>query len=114
MMRNLPVPVSEEDIDDMFDFADKDKDGKINYRYYGRYLVLNSFICWLCCSEFGTMINPKVYKPPPKFSFRNLKKYMPQIKEMAKREGVARDKEKEKAEGQKSKADMVLQFLKDD
>ena len=32
MMRNLPVPVSEEDIDDMFDFADKDKDGKINYR----------------------------------------------------------------------------------
>ena len=33
MMRNLPVPVSEEDIDDMFDFADKDKDGKINYRY---------------------------------------------------------------------------------
>ena len=33
MMRNLPVPVSEEDIDAMFDFADKDKDGKINYRY---------------------------------------------------------------------------------
>ena len=32
MMRNLPVPVSEEDIDAMFDFADKDKDGKINYR----------------------------------------------------------------------------------
>ena len=33
MMRNLPVPVSEEDIDAMFDFADKDKDGKINYRF---------------------------------------------------------------------------------
>ena len=32
MMRNLPVPVEEEDIDQMFDFADKDKDGKINYR----------------------------------------------------------------------------------
>jgi hypothetical protein len=30
MMRNLPVPV--EDIDQMFDFADKDKDGKISYR----------------------------------------------------------------------------------
>jgi hypothetical protein len=26
MMRNLPVPVEEEDIDQMFDFADKDKD----------------------------------------------------------------------------------------
>ena len=33
MMRNLPVPVSEEEINEMFDFADKDKDGKINYRY---------------------------------------------------------------------------------
>ena len=32
MMRNLPVPVNEEDIDQMFDYADKDKDGKINYR----------------------------------------------------------------------------------
>ena len=31
-MRNLPVPVEEEDIDQMFDFADKDKDGKISYR----------------------------------------------------------------------------------
>ena len=32
MMRNLPVPVNEEDIDQMFEFADKDKDGRINYR----------------------------------------------------------------------------------
>ena len=32
MMRNLPVPVNEEDIDQMFDIADKNKDGKINYR----------------------------------------------------------------------------------
>ena len=32
MMRNLPVPVKEEDIDQMFEFADKDKDGKISYR----------------------------------------------------------------------------------
>ena len=67
-------------------------------------------------SEFETMINPKVYKPPPKFSFRNLKKYMPQIKEMARKEGVSREKmkEKENAEGKKMKADTVLQFLKDD
>ena len=67
-------------------------------------------------SEFETMINPKVYKPPPKFSFRNLKKYMPQIKEMARKEGVSREKmkEKENAEKKKMKADTVLQFLKDD
>ena len=36
MMRNLPVPVEEEDIDQMFDFADKDKDGKISYKW-GKY-----------------------------------------------------------------------------
>ena len=95
MMRNLPVPVSEEDIDAMFDFADKDKDGKINY------------------NEFGTMINPKVYKPPPKFSFRNLKKYMPQIKEMARKEGVDRaSKAKEKNKDLKAE-EKFLSFLKD-
>ena len=62
------------------------------------------------------MINPKVYKPPPKFSFRNLKKYMPQIKEMARKEGVSRAQmeEKKKNEGKQIKADTVLQFLKDD
>ena len=32
MMRNLPVPVLEEDIDQMFEFADKDQDGRISYR----------------------------------------------------------------------------------
>ena len=32
MMRNLPVPVEEEEIEAMFEFADKDKDGKINYK----------------------------------------------------------------------------------
>ena len=39
MMRNLPVPVSEEDIDAMFDFADKDKDGKINYRFLSTFIL---------------------------------------------------------------------------
>lgn len=66
----------------------------------------------LLFSEFGTMINPKVYKPPPKFSFRNLKKYMPQIKEMARKEGIAREKVKD---GKKPVGtDTVLKFLKDD
>ena len=48
MMRNLPVPVEEEEIEAMFEFADKDKDGKINYRQ-GRtkefcYFILQAFI----------------------------------------------------------------------
>ena len=41
MMRNLPVPVEEEEIEAMFEFADKDKDGKINYRQ-GKESELNS------------------------------------------------------------------------
>ena len=32
IMRNLPVKVSEEDIDDMFAVADTDKDGKLGYQ----------------------------------------------------------------------------------
>ena len=39
MMKNLPVPVEEDDIDQMFEFADKDKDGKISYRYITRELI---------------------------------------------------------------------------
>ena len=41
---------------------------------------------------------------------------MPQIKEMARKEGVSREKmkEKENAEGKKVGAGPVLQFLKDD
>ena len=41
MMKNLPESVSDEDIGDMFDFADKNQDGKINYE------------------EFQVMINPQ-------------------------------------------------------
>ena len=33
-MKNLPVEVSEEDIDEMFDFADKNKDGKLSYKEF--------------------------------------------------------------------------------
>ena len=34
MMRNLPVPVSDEDIEEMFDFADKNNSGKISYNEF--------------------------------------------------------------------------------
>ena len=33
-MKNLPVQVSDEDIEDMFDFADKDNDGKLSYQEF--------------------------------------------------------------------------------
>ena len=32
IMRNLPVAVTEDDIEEMFDVADNDKDGKISYK----------------------------------------------------------------------------------
>ena len=30
-MKNLPVSVKDEDIEEMFEFADKDKDGNLSY-----------------------------------------------------------------------------------
>ena len=44
-MSSLPVPVSEEDIQEMFSFADKDGDGELSYE------------------DFSTMIKPQ--QPPP-------------------------------------------------
>ena len=40
IMKNLPVPVLDTDIDEMFEFADKNKDGQLSF------------------SEFELMINP--------------------------------------------------------
>ena len=45
IMRNLPEKVSEEDIEEMFSFADKDQDGKISY------------------AEFQVMICPQQPRP---------------------------------------------------
>ena len=33
-MKNLPVPVDDKDIEEMFVFADKDKDGKLSYEEF--------------------------------------------------------------------------------
>ena len=33
-MKNLPVEVSDEDIEEMFEFADKNKDGKLSYKEF--------------------------------------------------------------------------------
>ena len=34
IMKNLPVFVTDEDIDEMFKFADKDADGKLSYQEF--------------------------------------------------------------------------------
>ncbi len=34
LMRNLPVPVADEDIEQMFDYADTDKDGRLSYKEF--------------------------------------------------------------------------------
>ena len=33
-MKNLPVPVEDADIEEMFEFADKNKDGKLSYKEF--------------------------------------------------------------------------------
>ena len=45
MMRNLPVPVMEEEIDEMFNFADQDRDGKISWRC--PLFLFSFFLVWL-------------------------------------------------------------------
>ena len=59
MMRNLPEKVSEEDIEEMFSYADKDRDGKLSY------------------SEFQVMINPLPPLQPPRPDIGELKKSKP-------------------------------------
>ena len=64
------------------------------------------------------MINPQVVKTSPKYSFRNLKKYLPQLKEMARKEGIARiKKKKEGGDGDDKKplkVGTVLAVFKDE
>ena len=61
------------------------------------------------------MINPQVVKAPPKYSFRNLRKYLPQLKEMARKEGIAREqKKKEETEKKPLKVNTVLSVFKDE
>ena len=39
-MKNLPVEVSDQDIEEMFEFADKNKDGKLSYKEFKVFVVL--------------------------------------------------------------------------
>ena len=42
-MKSLPVPVTEEEIEEMFSFADSNKDGKLSYAEFEVKSTLNSF-----------------------------------------------------------------------
>jgi hypothetical protein len=70
-------------------------------------------------SEFQTMINPQVVKTPPKHSFRNVRKFLPQLKEMARKEGLTKEKEKKEDGGDGEdkkplKVNTVLSVFKDE
>ena len=41
IMRNLPVPVSESEIDEMFEFADKNQDGKLSFAEFELMVIEN-------------------------------------------------------------------------
>ena len=43
IMRNLPVPVAESEIDEMFEFADKNQDGKLSFAEFELMVIENSF-----------------------------------------------------------------------
>ena len=67
-------------------------------------------------SEFQIMINPQK-KPtsPEKKSLKNLKKFLPQLKNIAKKEGLTEEKKEEKSgEKQHINVDTVLSVFKDE
>ena len=41
-MRNLPVPVAEAEIDEMFQFADKNNDGKLSFAEFELMVMINN------------------------------------------------------------------------
>jgi hypothetical protein len=45
LMRNLPVPVADDDIDQMFDYADTDKDGRLSYKEFQVSLIQRQLLC---------------------------------------------------------------------
>ena len=51
MMKNLPVPVSDEEIEEMYLFADNNNNGKISYKEF-RVGTLNSIVRSVITSSF--------------------------------------------------------------
>ena len=60
------------------------------------------------------MINPQVIVTPPKHSLRNLKKFLPQIKMMAKKEGLLKEKMENEETKKPITAETVISVFKDE
>ena len=61
-MRSLPVPVSEVDIEEMFNFSDKNKDGKLSYKEFEVFLHSTWNFKYLDNLFYQIMIKPQA--PP--------------------------------------------------
>ena len=44
IMKNLPVTVEDEDMEEMFEYADKDKDGKLSFQEFQVMLLKRRYI----------------------------------------------------------------------
>ena len=60
------------------------------------------------------MINPQLIVTPPKHSLRNLKKFLPQLKAMAKKEGITNEKEEKQETKLPLSAETVISVFKDE
>ena len=60
------------------------------------------------------MINPQPVATTPKHSLRNLKKYLPQLKMMAKKEGLSEEKKDKEDTKKPISAATVISVFKDE
>jgi hypothetical protein len=60
------------------------------------------------------MINPQVIVTPPKHSLRNMKKFLPQIKILAKKEGIAKEKEEKEDSKKPMTVETIISVFKDE
>ena len=60
------------------------------------------------------MINPQVIVTPPKHSLRNLRKFLPQIKMIAKKEGITKEKEENEEPKKSITAEAIISMFKDE
>ena len=60
------------------------------------------------------MMNPQIIVTPPKHSLRNLRKFLPQLRLMAKNEGLTREKEDTDEPRKPITAETIISVFKDE
>ena len=60
------------------------------------------------------MINPQPIVTPPKHSLRNLRKFLPQLKIMAKKEGLTEEKKDTENEKKPITVETIISVFKDE